>query len=239
MNNPCELHALLLSSDPAVVTSVVPSLQQLGITSSVCRDVSAAIGILSRQKNDAFFVDRELDPGLSVLAQLRKSPSNRSAIAFAIVRGAESAEKPATRLAEFVLEKPLTARYVNQTVRAAYGMMLKERRRYFRHAVRMRVDVVTDSSKAALAAESVNLSQTGLALECNSYLVAREIVQLRFQLPTSLSEIRCSAQVIWTADSGKAGLVFTQIENRDKLTAWLEEAFYAACDVLQQCPEIN
>jgi PilZ domain-containing protein len=231
MNNPCELHAVLLSSDPAVMTSVLPSLQQLGIASSVCRDVTSAIGILSRQKNDAFFVDRELDPELWALSQLRKSPSNRNAIAFAIVPESDLPEKAANRLAEFVLEKPLTANNVSRTVRAAYGMMLKERRRYFRHSLRIKVDLIAPSSESALIAHTLNLSQTGMALECATPLAASDAVQLRFQLPGSPAVISCSAQIIWTAENGKAGLVFTQIENRDKLTAWLEQAFYHAYEV--------
>jgi len=233
MNHPCELHAVLLSSDPAVMSSVLPSLQRLGIASSVCRDVTSAIGILSRQKNDAFFVDRELDPELVALSQLRKSPSNRNAVAFAIVPESDLPEKTANRLAEFVLEKPLTATGVSRTVRAAYGMMLKERRRYFRHSLRIEVDLFAPSSESALVAHTLNLSQTGMALECATPLGAREVVQLRFQLPGSPADIRCSAQIIWTAENGKAGLVFTEIENRDKLTAWLEHAFYTACEVDQ------
>lgn len=233
MNNPCELHAVLLSSDPAVMTSVLPSLQQLGIASSVCRDVTSAIGILSRQKNDAFFVDREIDPELMALAQLRKSPSNRNAVAFAIVPESDWPENAANRLAEFVLEKPLSARNVSQTVRAAYGMMLKERRRYFRHSLRIEVELCVASSESVVAAQTLNLSQTGMALECATPLAASDVVQLRFQLPGSPADIGCSAQIIWTAENGKAGLVFTQIENRDKLTAWLEQAFYTACEVDQ------
>src|SRR5437868_12202592 len=131
--NSCDLQAVLVSSDSGVVDSVSESLEKLGITAAVYRETSAAMQTLSSQKTDAFLVDREVDPELSVLRAMRHSTSSRYAVGFAIC----SDESPATeafRVADFVIDKPLASHRVNRTMKAAYGIMLKERMRYFRIA---------------------------------------------------------------------------------------------------------
>lgn len=75
----CELQAVLVSSDPAVVNSMSESLEKLGITPAVYEETSLAIETLSSQKTDAFLVDRELDPQLSILKAMRHSTSSRYA----------------------------------------------------------------------------------------------------------------------------------------------------------------
>ena len=90
--NSCEMQADLVSSDPVVVNSVSESLEKLGIAAAVYRETSAAIGTLSSQKTDAFLVDRELDPELSVLKAMRHSSSSRNAVAFAICSQDSSAK---------------------------------------------------------------------------------------------------------------------------------------------------
>ena len=131
--NSCDLQAVLVSTDSVVVDSVSQSLEKLGITPAVYRDAPAAVKTLNSQKTDAFLVDRELDPELSVLKAMRHSTSSRFAVAFAIC-SQESPARGAFRVADFVIDKPLASHRVNRTMKAAYGIMLKERMRYFRIA---------------------------------------------------------------------------------------------------------
>ena len=76
--NSCDLQAVLVSTDSVVVDSVSQSLEKLGITPAVYWDAPAAVKTLNSQKTDAFLVDRELDPELSVLKAMRHSTSSRS-----------------------------------------------------------------------------------------------------------------------------------------------------------------
>jgi len=223
--NSCDLQAVLVSSDPIVVDSVSTSLGKLGINAAVYRETSPAIQTLGRQKTDAFLVDRELDPELSVLKAMRHSTSSRSAVAFAIV-SLESSAKGAFHVADFVIDKPLAPHRVNRTMQAAYGIMLKERMRYFRHSLRTEATVV-DSNYRRFVAQTSNISQTGIALECIAPLIARQVVQLEFALPGDQQKLSCKAQVIWMADNGKTGLTFTDMSNetKERLTEWIESQF--------------
>jgi DNA-binding response OmpR family regulator len=225
MNPNCDLQAIVVSSDTAVLGSISSCLGEMGINATIHRETSSAMQALTRQKTDALFVDRELDPEFSVLQGMRSSSSSRGAVAFAIV-SRQSPANGAFRVADFVIDKPLAAPRVNRAVRAAYGIMLKERMQYFRHSLRTSATLV-DASQRTFAAQTINISQTGIALESDA-LVAREIVQLKFCLPENQSPLSCKGQIIWSGDKGKAGLTFTHMSNPDKakLKTWIENEFH-------------
>lgn len=224
--NTAELQAVLVGSDPAVVNSIVPCLKELGIAPSVYTRTDSALHTLTQQKVDAFFVDREIDPELSVLKRMRTSPSSSGAVAFAIVPERKSVTE-ASAVADFVMDKPLAPLSINLAVRAAYGIMLKERKRYFRRAVQIPVQV-TDSMYRKFLGQTINISKTGIALECVAPVAVRDTVQLEFKLPDSSDKLNCKAQIIWTAEQGKTGLAFRDMKavDRDHLAGWVEEEFH-------------
>ena len=223
--NSCDLQAVVVARDPMVVNSVSESLEKLGITPAVYRETSAAMRTLSHQKTDAFLVDREIDPELSVLRAMRQSTSSRYAVAFAIC-SPESRAKDAFRVADFVIDKPLAPHRIKRTMKAAYGIMLKERMRYFRHSLRTEA-IVIDSNFRRFIAQTTNISQTGIGLECIAPLIARQTVQLEFALTGDQQKLGCKAQVIWLADNGKTGMTFTDMSDTDRarLNEWIESQF--------------
>ena len=225
MNNPCELEALVVGSDPAMIDAILPCLREMGIAPFVHKQTVSALQTLTRQKIDALFVDQERDPELAVLKRMRNSPSNHAAVAFAIVRERNS-PGDASRVADFVMDKPLAPMSVSRAVRAAFGMMLNQRKRYFRHSVRVPIDLI-DSTYRRFLGQTLNLSQTGIALECATPFAVHEIVQLEFYLPGIAEKFKCKAQIIWRAEQGKAGLAFTELRSADKqrLESWIEEEF--------------
>jgi hypothetical protein len=225
MNRSCELQAVVVSTDKVVVDSISSCLNEWGITAAVHQETSSAIQTLAGQKTDAFFVDRELDPEFTVLESMRSSPSSHGAVAFAILPQRHSA-RGAFRVADFLMDKPLVTTRLSRALRAAYGIMLKERMRYFRCSLEAEATLV-DSTHRRFLTQISNISQAGMALECAAPLLAREVVQLQFCLPGDRRRLSCKAQIIWTADKGKAGLAFRHIADDDKarLTEWIESAF--------------
>lgn len=225
MNRSCELQAVVVSSDAQAVQSISLCLEGFGITANICPEAASAMETLSRQKTDAFFVDHELDPKFAVLKGMRTSPSSRGALGFALVPP-QASTTDAFAVADFVIDKPLAGTRLGRTLKAAYGIMLKERMRYFRHTLEGEVTLV-DSMQRRFVSRIRNISQSGIALESEARLVAREIVQLQFCLPGDEHKLNCKAQVIWAADEGKAGLTFTQMGNPDqaRLKEWIESAF--------------
>jgi hypothetical protein len=220
----CDLNAVVISSDPVVVDSLSLCLDKFGISAAVYQETSAAMQALRSQKTDAFLVDRECDPEFSVLKAMRNSTSSRSAVAFAIISEMSSANG-AFSAADFVMDKPLASKRVNRTMQAAYGIMLKERMRYSRHSLRTPATLV-DANSRRFPAQTTNISQTGIALECIVPVTPGELLQIEFALPGDAQKLNCKAQVIWAADN-KTGLTFKEMKQaaRERLNEWIESQF--------------
>lgn len=226
MNTPGEFQAVVVGSDRAVVDSVFPCLKELGIAPSVHSHTASALQTLTRQKIDALIVDREADPELSLLRRIRTSPSSSAAVAFAIVPERNGLPK-ASSLADFIMDKPLAPLSMNRAVRAAFGIMVHERKRYFRHSVKLPIHV-TDATYRRFFGQTMNISETGAAIECAAQLKARDRVQLEFEVPGADEKVICKAHVIWAAGQSKAGVAFTHMKSADRrcLATWIGEEFH-------------
>ena len=133
--------ALLVSADPVTIQQFSYALQQLSISSDVCQEVPAAIRLLKYRKFDAVIVDLQLgDQSGMILDEVRLSPSNRTAVTFVI--SSNDGEATAFRKkSEFVFERPLSAKSIEGTLKPAFGLILRERRRYFRCPLSIPVSV--------------------------------------------------------------------------------------------------
>lgn len=224
MNSSCELQAVVVSADPCVVSAMSECLGELGINAMV-QARSSAIDLLAKHKIDAFFVDQELDPEFSVIEHARRSSSSRAAVTFAIVPRPDGA-RSGLRVADFLTDKPILREHLRRSLRASYGIMLKERRRYTRYALSCEA-TLQDSTARKFPASTTNLSQTGLALECAAPLIEGEEVVVQFRLPHSQDLSKFKAQVIWTAANAKVGVAFTRMSSvdRERLTEWIDGEF--------------
>ena len=72
------------------------------------------------------------DGAVLVMEQLRFSRANRTAVTFAIATGDKAQTAGVGLDSTFVLPRPLSADSISQILRAAYGLVVRERRRYFR-----------------------------------------------------------------------------------------------------------
>jgi hypothetical protein len=226
--NTHELQAAVVASDSRVIDAIPLSLRKIGITTTVYRDTQSAIRAIGARKLDAFFVDRELDPELSVLQKMRAARGNRKALAFAIIPRNQT-PGGAFRVADFLMDKPLTAVRVDQALRAAHGFMLKERMSYFRKAVHTTATLV-DSTGQTLSAVIINISQGGVAVESTPILNPGQLHQLSFHLPEQENTLTCLARVVWSDQRRRAGLCFTDMSasERGKLMPWIAREFNKA-----------
>src|SRR5277367_374291 len=125
--------ALVVCNEEKTRDLLVESLQPLAVHSEVCEEVFTANRLLNQQKFEAVIVDLQLgETAVLMLEQLRFSPSNRTAVTFAIAASDPRPESTAKVDTTFVIQRPLSASSISQTMRAAFGLMVRERRRYFR-----------------------------------------------------------------------------------------------------------
>ena len=131
------LQALLLSNDPEVHRTIRRVLDAANIDLDLSNNADQARHILLRRKYDALLVDCDDMPnGPLVLRELRLGKSNKSCIAFAVVNGKTNIQQAFEMGANFVLDKPISLDRATRSVRAAQGLIMRERRRYHRHLVK-------------------------------------------------------------------------------------------------------
>jgi DNA-binding response OmpR family regulator len=219
------LESLLLSRDADVFRVLRPTLEKLSIEVEICQEARKASEILISEKFDAVIVDcDDLPGGVEVLEGLRATPSNKNSITFAIVNGKKTTTQQAFGMGvNFVLHKPLSVLNASRCFHAALGFMLRERRRYFRHPIKMLVNVVLDNKE--LKATSTNLSEGGIALLLHQALPKNATPRVRFTLPGTSLVLEVETEVAWADLKGLVGLRFLNVPNSSKelLEGWLND----------------
>ena len=219
------LQALLLSRDPEVQRTLRRVMDTANIELDLSNNTDQARLALSRRKYDAFLVDcDDMQHGPAVLRELRQGKSNRSCIAFAVVNGQTTVQQAFEMGANFVLDKPISIDRATRSVRAAQGLILRERRRYHRHLVKATGAIMVDSG-TEVPVSITNISHGGISIECSRRLDQGGAARLRFQLPGSRKALEVKGEVMWSTPEGKSGIRFQvlSVDVKKELDAWLEK----------------
>lgn len=215
--------ALIVCEDAQTRQVLIESLRPLAIRPEICEGGLAAARLLDRQKFEAVIVDLQLgEEALLVMEQLRFSRTNRTAVTLAITIG-DGAQTPVGRPdSTFVLQRPLSAASINQTLRAAYGLVVRERRRYFRCPIAVPV-IVRAQQPDELLCQSVNISEGGIAISVPGALDPAGPAAVRFRLPDRSSHLFAETKVRWRNEGGLVGLEFQSLASSQKaeLQEWL------------------
>jgi diguanylate cyclase (GGDEF)-like protein/PAS domain S-box-containing protein len=216
--------ALLVSADPVTIQQFSLALRELSISPDACQDGESAALLLKRRKFDAVIVDLKLgnQSGL-ILDEVRLSPSNRTAVTFGIGDNGAAGTAAFRKKSQFVFERPLSAESIRKTLKPAYGLILRERRRYYRCPVSTPVIIRKDNGHDILC-NSVNISGGGMALNTGVPLVAGEEVGVEFTLPDHKAPVLATATICWMK-TGHIGLRFVSLsqEHKSELQVWLSE----------------
>jgi response regulator RpfG family c-di-GMP phosphodiesterase len=183
--------ALLLLQNNNSVETVIACLDNLAISAEVCADGIYAARLIQERKFEAVFIEPEATKAVGpFLDRLRSSPSNRNAVTFAISdrlnRGHALAEKP-----NFLLEQPVSRDAIDQTLKISFGLIVRERRRYFRCPVIVPATLSNQELKT-IQCEVVNVSEGGIALSAPTNLRRGLTVNLQFQLPGQIARLAVS-----------------------------------------------
>src|SRR5215470_9141260 len=158
------LQALLLTEDPELYGVLSPVLQDMGISFRTAENPTQADFFLRSTIFDAVFIDSDDLPGaIKFFTDIRLS-SSKNCTAFAVVNGKTSTKEAFLLGANYVVEKPLTGERVRESLRSAMNMMLRERRRYARHALNGNAVVWYGGDKKVIG-RTVNISEGGVAID--------------------------------------------------------------------------
>jgi hypothetical protein len=214
--------ALVISHDEAAVATLSECLRKLAIATETCSHNDEAVSLINRKKFEAIIIDSHLNGSRkSLLDAVRCSRSNRNAVTFAISDRAQAHVLRET--SSFLLETPLSRAAIDKTFNESFGMIVLERRRYFRCPTLIAGMLSVDGPDACNC-QVVNVSEGGIRLITFKKLSRGSVVAVRFALPgaSSTQDVRC--EVCWSDPSGRAaGLRFLSQSTKQKaeLQTWL------------------
>jgi CheY-like chemotaxis protein len=224
------LSALLLSQDAETLRVLRRVLEECRVQHESCSGSQAALITLSKKKFDAIIVDcDDRSGGKDILRQVRETPSNKRVITFAIINHSTTVQDAFALGANFVLDKPISPERAARSFRAAHGLMMRERRRYFRHRIKIAVSLFLPSGQE-VKAMLTNLSETGMAVEMPQAPERNTPVRVRFNLPATEKTIEAKAEIAWQENGKTAGIRFLHMEQRPQrdLEQWLAKKFESA-----------
>lgn len=207
-----------------MIDVVQRALIDLGIGVEVYSTTDWAREDLTDSRFDAVIVDCDVSGASSLLKSVRTSTTNNRALTFAIVNEEDGLHSAFELGANLALQKPISIERARSSLRAAYGLIMQERRRYFRLALDVPVRI-SPSETAQHVANSLNISEGGIALRCNDELPLHRVVKLSFLLPGQKNELDLRGEVVWRDERGHAGIRFEQLSvtSRQRLNDWLTE----------------
>jgi CheY-like chemotaxis protein len=214
--------ALLVSDDPATTEQVSHALQDLSILPDICHQMEESIHLLNSRKFDAVIVDLQMGrQSGDVLAEVRLSPSNRTAVTFAISSSDAETTSSLRKRSSFIFERSLSARSVCGTLKSAYGLILRERRRYFRYPIAVPVTVLRQGMPE-VRCHSLNVSEGGMSISTLFPLSIGEKVRVHFTLPDHRGPFLTESTICWCA-TGQLGIRFVSFsrEPKSELQEWL------------------
>jgi DNA-binding response OmpR family regulator len=216
------LNALVLCSDDKIMRVLRRVLSDLEVGIENCADADAAVRRLTRGRFEAVVVDCE-DEALAakVLSSVRSAPSNKRAIAVAMIDGQKAVRSAFALGAHFVLYKPVTFERARASFRAARALMKCERRRNIRVPMELPVTLVAGADQQRIT--TVDISEGGMAVRALRKIQERRGVRIKFTLPGTESVIDCAAEVAWKNPGSQTGVRFLELsrEHRQSLKAWL------------------
>jgi ActR/RegA family two-component response regulator len=224
--------SLLVSDDTATINRITQLMLQLAIATEVCSEAGTARGLMEHRQFGAVIVDLQLGNQARWLIQkIRRSPSNRTAVVFAI--GDSDAEAAAAfgEGATFVLRRPLSECTIERSLRAGYGLILREQRRYFRCPIDVPA-ILRCGLVGEVLGRTVNISEGGIAVAAAVSWKPGAEVQAEFRFPGHDLPFVGQSIICWYSKV-RIGLRFTSLSltQHTQLREWL------SCRLEQSLPD--
>ena len=217
------VRALLASNDPLTIKQISEPLRELAASTEVCSDIRDVIRLVNTRKFEIVVVDLKLgEQSRTILERVRLSPSNHTTVAFAITDSTKQAAMAFEAGSNFVFERPLSPMSVGRTLKAAYGLIVRERLRYFRCPISIPAAIRKEDADE-IRCQAVNISEGGMAIMTSMPLKPGIQATVQFTIPGQATEFAAQSEVCWCDEKGRAGLRFLapSSEQRSELKEWL------------------
>ena len=220
-----DLRALVVSPDLDAAALLRLILSELGIATEHVVTVKQGLERLETQRFEVFVLDYHSDlDSQEFLTRLRQSSKNRASLLIAVV-DSDFNSRPLFALgANFILYRPLSSERTRTSLRAARGLIRRERRRAQRIRVTSTVHVAYPGAPE-LDASLQDLSAEGTSLTTPDPLPPGCKVYFEFSLPGQEQLVRLSGEVAWQDANGRSGIRFLDVPqaSRRLMQTWLQQ----------------
>lgn len=232
------LRALVATPDAQMKEMISNCLQELGIAVQLCDDSAKAVDQLVSGKFEALVLDFDNSAeAVDAITSVRTSRANKNVVIFAVASSPDARRKAFEHGTSFVFERPLVPPRILQVFRTAYGLMLRDRREYFRLSADLPV-LLRKNPEIGGECRTINVSRNGMAVNAPFPVRVGEILQLHFK-PASGISVQGKGTVIWTDQHGKIGLAveYASLEAQAQFSAWMDDQFYTRFDIQLPKPQ--
>lgn len=210
------LKLLVVDDDPAILKVIKAIVEPLGCDALTIQDSRLAAKLVNAQKFDGIFLDAKMPhlDGFELTQHIRNSPSNGEA-PILMLTGTDDVQtmREAFKVGiTMFLGKPITQERLARVVIILRSAFLKEKRRYARLIYRTPVTCKwEDHGPRHLNANSVDISEGGMALvEAEGPSVGQEL-DLEFKLPGAVGPSKLRAKVVRKLPPDGAGVLFINL----------------------------
>lgn len=228
MTPSAEIRTLVVTRDSTLTPAFTEVAGEFGISAQKSAYKNGGVPEeLGATKYEGLCIDFDtVAQTVEILAGIRQNPINKNAVIFAVVGSADARQRAREQGATFVLERPLQPEGIRRVLQVAYGLMTRERRRYFRCAAEIPARLVRNSGEE-LDCKTINVSSNGMALSIPRALDAGEKLHISMTLPETNAPIRLQGTVVWDDKHGKTGLSLecANSQMQRELDSWLDSHF--------------
>ncbi len=220
-----DLRALVVCPDQDSASLLMLILSEMGIAAELTPSICRGLELLDSQRFDAIVLDYRADQSSEeFLARLRQSAKNRASMLIAVVDSEFNARPVFGLGANFVLYRPLSSERTRMSLRAARGLMRRERRRAPRKPVHSTANLAYPGAPE-LNAVLTDLSEGGTSFHTANRLPSACKVYFEFALPGQQQLVRLSGEVAWQDASGRTGIRFLDVPqaSRRLMQIWLQQ----------------
>jgi CheY-like chemotaxis protein len=191
--------ALIVTTDKNLNSLLADALRTVAIAAESCESALECFEVVKHKRFEAAFIDFSNEP--TAIDAVRSSPSSRTALIIAMTVNEEQSAEAFARGVHFVLQQPISRSIVDGIIRAAYGLIIRERRRYFRCPIDVTI-LAHRRTEGIWRGRAANVSEGGVCIFAPVALATGEPLELQFMLPSSTIEISADCEVLWVDESG-------------------------------------
>jgi DNA-binding response OmpR family regulator len=220
-----DVRVLVVCPDQEAASLLLPVLAEMGMNAEHTPSISRGLQRLDEERFDAIVFDFRGDQASGeFLSRLRQSPKNLGSVLIAVVEPEFNARPVFGLGASFVLYRPLSLERLRLSLRAASGLLRRERRRSPRVPVRSEASV-SYAGAPDLDATLNDISDGGTSITTARRLSKSGKVYFEFALPGQPQLVRLSGEVAWQDSSGRTGIRFLDVPqaSRRLIQSWLQQ----------------